>query len=138
MKRKSSKKNESNKYNLNVPKNDEIFLKFNEIEVDGFQVFSQNEPVQEEKNKFGKLINPFEIKNSEDYIKNWKTLEELEEAKEEKEVFNELWDNIIKLNNSNILDYSLINELLRYLGNDDSIQRFLFLIYALLDDALDN
>ena len=138
MKRKSSKKNESNKYNLNVPKNDEIFLKFNEIEVDGFQVFSQNEPVEEEKNKFGKLINPFEIKNSEDYIKNWKTLEELEEAKEEKEVFNELWDNIIKLNNSNILDYSLINELLRYLGNDDSIQRFLFLIYALLDDALDN
>jgi len=138
MKRKSSKKNESNKYNLNVPKNDEIFLKFNEIEVDGFQVFSQNEPVEEEKNKFGNMINPFEIKNSEDYIKNWKILEELEEAKEEKEVFNELWDNIIKLNNSNILDYSLINELLRYLGNDDSIQRFLFLIYALLDDALDN
>jgi len=139
MKRKSSKKNESSKYNLNIQNNDEMFLKFNETEIDGFQVFSPNVPAEEEeKNKFGKLINPFEIKNSEDFIKNWKTLEELEEAKEEKELFNELWDNIIKLNKSNILDYSLINELLRYLGNDESIQRFLFLIYALLDDCLDD
>ena len=118
--------------------NDDIFLNYNETEIDGFQVFTPNVPLEKEKNKYGNLINPFEMKNSDDFLNSWKTLEVLEESKEEKEIFDNLWDYILKLNKNNIMDYSLINELLRFLGDDILIQRFLFMLFTLIDNSLDD
>ena len=118
--------------------NDNIFLNYNETEIDGFQVFTPNVPLEKEKNKYGNLINPFEMKNSDDFLNSWKTLEALEESKEEKEIFDNLWDYILKLNKNNIMDYSLINELLRFLGDDILIQRFLFMLFTLIDNSLDD
>ena len=131
--KKSKSKNISKKI-----KEEDIILNYNESEIDGFQVFTPNEPLGKDKLKLNEVINPFELKNSNDFVKSWKTLEEIEDLKEEKELFEELWDNIIKLNNNNIIDYTLINELIRFLSNKILIQRFLFLLFSLMDDSLDN
>ena len=138
MKKRNSGKNQISKKNNDKNKqNKDIYLNFNETEVDGFQVFSPIEPLDQTNNKFAEVINPFEIKNSNDYIKSWKTLEDLEEVKEEKELFDDLWDNILNLINNNILDYSLINEIMHFLGDEDLMKRFLFLLFSSLDDSLD-
>ena len=138
MKKRNSGKNQISKKNNDKNKqNKDIYLNFNETEVDGFQVFSPIEPLEQTNNKFAEVINPFEIKNSNDYIKSWKTLEDLEEVKEEKELFDDLWDNILNLINNNILDYSLINEIMHFLGDEDLMKRFLFLLFSSLDDSLD-
>ena len=129
---------EKKKNNLDLIKDEDISLKYNEIEIDGFQVFTPNESSANDNNKFGSVINPFEITNINDFINCWKTLEELEENKEEKELFDNLWEYILKINKNSIIDYSLINELIGFLEDDVLLQRFIFLLFALLDDSLDN
>ena len=137
-----SGKNKSN-VNLNNLKNskkEDIIINHNEIEIDGFQAYIPNMPTENSNKKInlGNVINPFEIKNSDDFLNSWKTLEELENAKEQYELFDDLWDNIIKINKNNILDYSLINKIINFLEDDFMIQRFLFLLYNIVDDSLDN
>ena len=135
----SSKKKFIKKQNKQSnPKDENIILNYNIIDMDGFQVYSPNLPIEKEKDKLGNVIDPFEMKNSNDYIISWKTLEEIEESKDEKELLDDFWDNIMKLSKHNILDYSLINKLVRFLVNDTEIQRFLFLIFNLIDNSLDD
>ena len=134
------KKENKKKNNLNSIKDEDMSLKYNEIEIDGFQVFTPNEFMDNKNNNnnLGSVINPFEIKNINDFINSWKTLEELEENKEEKELFDNLWEFILKINKNSIIDYSLINELIGFLSDDILLQRFVFLLFAFLDNSLDD
>ena len=133
-------KSNGNQNSLKNSKKEDLILNHNEIEINGFQAYIPNMPTENSNKKInlGNVINPFEIKNSDDFLSSWKTLEELENAKEQYELFDELWDNIIKINKNNILDYSLINKIINFLGDDFMIQRFLFLLYNIVDDSLDN
>ena len=101
-----SGKNKSNVKlnNLKNSKKEDIIINHNEIEIDGFQAYIPNMPTENSNKKInlGNVINPFEIKNSDDFLSSWKTLEELENAKEQYELFDDLWDNIIKINKNNI------------------------------------
>jgi len=134
------KKENKKKNNLNTIKDEDMSLKYNEIEIDGFQVFTPNEFMENknDNNNLGSVINPFEIKNINDFINSWKTLEEVEENKEEKELFDNLWEFILKINKNSIIDYSLINELIGFLSDDILLQRFVFLLFAFLDNSLDD
>ena len=134
------KKEKKKKNNLNLIKDEDMSLKYNEIEIDGFQVFTPNEYTdnKNDNNNLGSVINPFEINNINDFMNSWQTLEELEENKEEKELFDNLWEFILKINKNCIIDYSLINKLISFLGDDILLQRFIFLLFAFLDNSLDD
>ena len=101
-----NKKNEINKDSNNN------ITKYNQSEIDGFLVFSENEPIKnDDKNKkifndFINNINPEELKDSNFYAKMWENLEEFEELKEAKVLFEELWLNISKIINNNIIDFT--------------------------------
>ena len=101
-----NKKNEINKDSNNN------ITKYNQSEIDGFLVFSENEPIKnDDKNKkifndFISNINPEELKDSNFYAKMWENLEEFEELKEAKVLFEELWLNISKIINNNIIDFT--------------------------------
>ena len=127
--------------NKKKSKKEETVLNYSEIEIDGFQAFfpiMSSENNDNNKNNLENEINSVEIKNYDDLINSWKTIEKQENSKEQNELFENLWDNIIKINKNNILDYSLINKIIKFLGDDYIIQKFLFLLYNLVDDALDN
>ena len=101
-----NKKNEINKDSNNN------MTKYNQSEIDGFLVFSENEPIKnDDKNNkvfkdFISNINPEELKDSNFYAKMWESLEEFEELKEAKALFEELWLNISKIINNNIIDFT--------------------------------
>ena len=137
MKKKEKIGKNNSKDNKNKSKKEETVLNYNEIEIDGFQAFFPIMPSENYNNTQNNLeneINPFQIKNLDDLINSWKNIEEQENSKEQNELFENLWDNIIKINKNNILDYSLINKIIKFLGDDYIIQRFLFLLYNLIQD----
>ena len=110
-----NKKNEINKdSNSNM-------TKYNQSEIDGFLVFSENEPIKNDEKKnmvfndFINNINPKELKDSNFYEKMWENLEEFEESKEAKVLFEELWLNISKIINNNIMDFTCKYIFINYL-----------------------
>ena len=56
--------------------------------------------------EFKNLINPNEIKDSQFYKKMWENAEEFEELKESIQLFDELWANISKIINNNLIDFT--------------------------------
>jgi hypothetical protein len=95
-----NKKNEKYNSNNNI-------IKYNQSEVEGFLVYSENEPIRNDsKKEFKDFINPYDIKDANYYKKMWENVEKSEEQKEAKELFEELWANISKLINNNIIDFS--------------------------------
>ena len=128
------KNSKESKKNIQDKKDENIILNYDEIEVDGFQVFN----IKESANQFDKSINVFEIKSLDELIKCFDAQENLEKKKAKAEIFDNIWDNIIKINKNNIIDLSLINNFQKFLDDDFIIQRFLFLLFILLDNSLDN
>ena len=128
------KNSKESKKNIQDKKDENIILNYDEIEIDGFQVFN----IKESANQFDKSINVFEIKSLDDLIKCFDAQENLEKNKAKAEIFDNIWDNIIKINKNNIIDLSLINNFQKFLDDDFIIQRFLFLLFILLDNSLDN
>ena len=125
---KTSKINEENE------KNNDLLLNYDEIEIDGFQVFNIKESDSKEKYKIEN-----ETKSLNELIKSFKEQEDLEQKKEKSDLFDETWDNIIKINNNNIIDLSLINEIKKFIEDDDVlIQRFSLLLFISLDNSIDN
>lgn len=95
-----NKKNEKSNANKDI-------IKYNQSEVEGFLVYSENEPIKNDtKKEFKDFINPYEIKDSNYYQKMWENSEKFEEYKEAKELFEELWTNISKIINNNLIDFS--------------------------------
>ena len=130
VKGKINKKSNVNKQTKN---NDNIKLNYDEKEIDGFLVLNKID-VSKEKYKINN-----EIKSLDDLQKSFKEQEDLEQKKEKFNLFDELWDNIIKINNNNIIDFSLIREIQKFIENDDIlIQRFSLLLFILLDSSTDN
>ena len=87
--------------------NPENIIKYNQSEVGGFLVYSENEPIKiNSKKELNNIINPKELKDADGYKKIWEKIEEYEENKEAKELLEELWKNISKLINNNIIDFS--------------------------------
>lgn len=128
------KNSKESKKNIQDKKDENIILNYDEIEIDGFQVFK----IKESANQFDKSINVFKIKNLDELIKCFDAQENLEKNKAKAEIFDNIWDNIIKINKNNIIDLSLINNFQKFLDDDFIIQRFLFLLFILLDNSLDN
>ena len=128
------KNTKESKKNIQDKKDENIILNYDEIEIDGFQVFK----IKESANQFDKSINVFEIKSLDELIKCFDAQENLEKNKAKAEIFDNIWDNIIKINKNNIIDLSLINNFQKFLDDDFIIQRFLFLLFILLDNSLDN
>ena len=128
------KNSKESKKNIQDKKDENIILNYDEIEIDGFQVFK----IKESANQFDKSINVFEIKSLDELIKCFDAQENLEKNKAKAEIFDNIWDNIIKINKNNIIDLSLINNFQKFLDDDFVIQRFLFLLFILLDNSLDN
>ena len=128
------KNSKESKKNIQDKKDENIILNYEEIEIDGFQVFN----IKESANQFDKSINVFEIKSLDELIKCFDAQENLEKNKAKAEIFDNIWDNIIKINKNNIIDLSLINNFQKFLDDDFIIQRFLFLLFILLDNSLDN
>ena len=128
------KNSKESKKNIQDKKDKNIILNYDEIEIDGFQVFN----IKESANQFDKSINVFEIKSLDELIKCFDAQENLEKNKAKAEIFDNIWDNIIKINKNNIIDLSLINNFQKFLDDDFIIQRFLFLLFILLDNSLDN
>ena len=128
------KNSKESKKNIQDKKDENIILNYDEIEIDGFQVFN----IKESANQFDKSINVFEIKSLDELIKCFDAQENLEKKKAKAEIFDNIWDNIIKINKNNIIDLSLINNFQKFLDDDFIIQRFLFLLFILLDNSLDN
>lgn len=128
------KNSKESKKNIQDKKDGNIILNYDEIEIDGFQVFN----IKESANQFDKSINVFEIKSLDELIKCFDAQENLEKNKAKAEIFDNIWDNIIKINKNNIIDLSLINNFQKFLDDDFIIQRFLFLLFILLDNSLDN
>ena len=128
------KNTKESKKNIQDKKDENIILNYDEIEIDGFQVFN----IKESANQFDKSINVFEIKSLDELIKCFDAQENLEKNKAKAEIFDNIWDNIIKINKNNIIDLSLINNFQKFLDDDFIIQRFLFLLFILLDNSLDN
>ena len=94
------KKPESRKYSENI-------IKYNQSEIGGFLVYSENEPIKvKSKKDLNNIINSTEIKDTNDYKKLWDKIEEYEENKEAKELLEELWKNISKIINNNLIDFS--------------------------------
>ena len=130
VKGKINKKSNVNKQTKN---NDNIKLNYDEKEIDGFLVLNKID-VSKEKYKINN-----EIKSLDDLQKSFKEQEDLEQKKEKFNLFDELWDNIIKINNNNIIDFSLIREIQKFIENDDIlIQRLSLLLFILLDSSTDN
>ena len=101
-----NKKNELNKdSNNNV-------VKYNQQDVDGFIVYSENQSIKNDNNNnkeykdFINNINPKELKDANFYKKIWENIEEFEELKEARTLFEELWKNIYKIINNNIIDFT--------------------------------
>ena len=101
-----NKKNELNKdSNNNV-------VKYNQQDVDGFIVYSENHSIKNDNNNnkeykdFINNINPKELKDANFYKKIWENIEEFEELKEARTLFEELWKNIYKIINNNIIDFT--------------------------------
>ena len=101
-----NKKNELNKdSNNNV-------VKYNQQDVDGFIVYSENQSIKNDNNNnkeykdFINNINPKELKDANFYKKLWENIEEFEELKEARTLFEELWKNIYKIINNNIIDFT--------------------------------
>ena len=128
------KNSKESKKNIQDKKDENIILNYDEIEIDGFRVFN----IKESANQFDKSINVFEIKSLDELIKCFDAQENLEKNKAKAEIFDNIWDNIIKINKNNIIDLSLINNFQKFLDDDFIIQRFLFLLFILLDNSLDN
>ena len=128
------KNSKESKKNIQDKKDENIILNYEEIEIDGFRVFN----IKESANQFDKSINVFEIKSLDELIKCFDAQENLEKNKAKAEIFDNIWDNIIKINKNNIIDLSLINNFQKFLDDDFIIQRFLFLLFILLDNSLDN
>ena len=128
------KNSKESKKNIQDKKDENIILNYDEIEIDGFQVFN----IKESANQFDKSINVFEIKSLDELIKCFDAQENLEKNKAKAEIFDNIWDNIIKINKNNIIALSLINNFQKFLDDDFIIQRFLFLLFILLDNSLDN
>ena len=128
------KNSKESKKNIQDKKDENIILNYDETEIDGFQVFN----IKESANQFDKSINVFEIKSIDKLIKCFDAQENLEKNKAKAEIFDNIWDNIIKINKNNIIDLSLINNFQKFLDDDFIIQRFLFLLFILLDNSLDN
>lgn len=128
------KNSKESKKNIQDKKDENIILNYDEREIDGFQVFN----IKESANQFDKSINVFEIKSLDELIKCFDAQENLEKNKAKAEIFDNIWDNIIKINKNNIIDLSLINNFQKFLDDDFIIQRFLFLLFILLDNSLDN
>ena len=136
VKGKIDKKSKINEQNENK---DDILLNYNEIEIDDFQVIYTKKSVSEINNKNNNEIKSLKIKTLDELQKSFNEEEVLEQKKEKNVLFDDLWDNIIKINNNNIIDLSLINEIQKILEDDDIlIQRFSFLLFILLDNSIDN
>ena len=136
VKGKIDKKSKINEQNENK---DDILLNYNEIEIDDFQVIYTKKSVSEINNKNNNEIKSLKIKTLDELQKSFNEQEVLEQKKEKYVLFDDLWDNIIKINNNNIIDLSLINEIQKILEDDDIlIQRFSFLLFILLDNSIDN
>ena len=100
-------KNIFGKKKFETIKNSENIIKYNESEVEGFLVYSENEPIKDDaKKEIINIINQIELKDADGYKKIWEKIEEYEENKEAKELFEELWKNISKIINNNIIDFS--------------------------------
>ena len=127
------------KINEQIENKDDILLNYNEIEIDDFQVIYTKKSVSEINNKNNNEIKSLKIKTLDELQKSFNEQEVLEQKKEKYVLFDDLWDNIIKINNNNIIDLSLINEIQKILEDDDIlIQRFSFLLFILLDNSIDN
>lgn len=129
-------------------------INYNQKEVEGFLVVSENKPIKNgAKNELKNIniINPNELKEANYYKEKWKDFEQLEEKKETKELFEELWENITKIINNNLIDFSrkfiyifnisfniVIQELSSYLGDELLMQRFLFLLFNSIEEAFIN
>ena len=136
VKGKIDKKSKINEQNENK---DDILLNYNEIEIDDFQVIYTKKSVSEINNKNNNEIKSLKIKTLDELQKSFNEQEVLEQKKEKYVLFDDLWDNIIKINNNNIIDLSLINEIQKILEDDDIlIQRFSLLLFILLDNSIDN
>ncbi len=136
VKGKIDKKSKINEQNENK---DDILLNYNEIEIDDFQVIYTKKSVSKINNKNNNEIKSLKIKTLDELQKSFNEQEVLEQKKEKYVLFDDLWDNIIKINNNNIIDLSLINEIQKILEDDDIlIQRFSFLLFILLDNSIDN
>jgi hypothetical protein len=98
-------KNIFNKKKSEKSNNSENIIKYNQSEIGGFLVYSENEPIKAKSKKgLNNIINPEELKDADGYKKIWEKIEEYEENKEAKELLEELWKNISKLINNNIID----------------------------------
>ena len=101
-----NKKNELNKDSNNN------LVKYNQQDVDGFIVYSENQSIKNDNNNnkeykdFINNINPKELKDANFYKKLWENIEEFEELKEARTLFEELWKNIYKIINNNIIDFT--------------------------------
>ena len=136
VKGKIDKKSKINEQNENK---DDILLNYNEIEIDDFQVIYTKKSVSEINNKNNNEIKSLKIKTLDELQKSFNEQEVLEQKKEKYVLFDDLWDNIIKINNNNLIDFSLINEIQKILEDDDIlIQRFSLLLFILLDNSIDN
>ena len=134
----TGKNNKTSKINIQNEKNDDFEVNYNQIEIDGFQVVYRQDSFENEKSKIDNEIKSNAIQNKDDLIKSFKTQEDLEKNKKKDELFDELWDFIIRINDNNIIDLSLINEIHKFLDEDILIQRFSFLLFILFDNSIDN
>ena len=94
----TGKNNKTSKINIQNEKNDDFEVNYNQIEIDGFQVVYKQDSFENEKSKIDNEIKSNAIQNKDDLIKSFKTQEDLEKNKKKDELFDELWDFIIRIN----------------------------------------
>lgn len=75
---------------------DKNLINYNQNEI-------KDEPIKNEAKKEFNIINPKELKEANYYKERWN---ELEEIKDVKELFEGLLENIIKIINHNLIDFS--------------------------------
>ena len=103
---KNKKKEKSNSDNI---------IKYNQSKVEGILVYSENEPIKNAPIKgFEDFINPYAIKDANYYQKMWEDIEQFEEYKQAKELFEEIWKHLSKTINNNIIDFSCKYKLIIY------------------------
>ena len=97
-----------NIFGMNKKPEQDNIITYNQSEFDGFLVYSGNEPIKKDntQHEIKNIINPNKIEDSNYYKKNWDDLEQIEEHKKPDLLFEELMENISKIVNNNLIDFT--------------------------------
>ena len=83
-------------------------ITYNQSEFNGFLIYSGNEPIKKDNSykEIKSIINPNDLEDSNYYKKTWDDIEQMEEYKDANFLFEELMENISKIINNNLIDFT--------------------------------